>query len=132
MNLNTPQKSLDLLDPALKPIAENFLATCKAKGLNVIIVETFRSNERQNFLYSIGRDEKGNKIGRTVTRAKAGESKHNFGKAFDIACIYGGKYAPDSHPAWKSAGIIGESLGLVWYGNPRAKFFELAHFELKE
>jgi len=32
-------------------------------------------------------------------------------------------------PDYQAAGKIGESLGLIWYGNPKARFREAAHFQ---
>ena len=51
---------------------------------------TLRTFQEQNDLYAIGRtklfDSKGNRLG-IVTKAKAGQSYHNYGLAFDICLI---------------------------------------------
>lgn len=125
-------RDVEMLHPKLKPLAMEFLRKCRALNINVNYACTYRSIDAQNELYSIGRDRMGNRIGRIVTRAKGGQSAHNFGLAFDIVVVYGGKYAPDTHPYWKLCGKIGEELGLEWYGNPKSKFFELAHFQIKD
>lgn len=122
----------EMLHQVLKEKAKAFLVRCRALGVNVNFACTFRDNDEQNKLWQIGRDEKGNRIGRIVTRAKGGQSAHNYGLAFDIVVVYAGKYAPDTHPHWKLCGEVGEQMGLEWYGNPKAKFYELAHFQIKD
>ena len=55
-------------------------------------------------------------MGAIVTNAKAGESPHNFGCAFDF-CFEGPKpYPPVKDPRWLILGKIGEGLGLNWGG----------------
>lgn len=82
----------------------------------------------QSALYAQGRTTKC----AIVTRAKAGQSKHNFilngkpaAKAFDFVPLVGGKAMWNAaHPHWKIAGEIGMNLRLNWYGAPRAPFRE--------
>jgi peptidoglycan L-alanyl-D-glutamate endopeptidase CwlK len=127
-------RDLNLLHPSLKPVAVDFLRLAKEQNLNLVICCTYRDSDVQNALYAQGRLFKG----KIVTNARGGESAHNFtiGKvpaslAFDIAVFEDGKYASDKFKGWKIAGKIGESLGLEWLGNPSSKFFELAHFQMK-
>ncbi len=48
-----------------------------------VLFETYRTRERQTFLYNQGRTTAGN----IVTYAKAGGSPHNYGLAFDISNV---------------------------------------------
>jgi peptidoglycan L-alanyl-D-glutamate endopeptidase CwlK len=129
-------RSLSDLHPKLRPVAEQFLARCKAAGLDILLTCTYRSAAEQNELYAQGRT----KPGQIVTRARGGQSAHNFeldgkpaAKAFDIVPLVLGKPVWDNqHPDWQKAGEIGMALGLNWYGAPNAPFREFPHFQLKE
>lgn len=131
-----PSRSLDDLHPKLKPLAELFLARCKVDGLDILVTCTYRSAAEQNELYAQGRTQPG----QIVTRARGGQSAHNFeldgkpaAKAFDIVPLVLGKPVWDNqHLAWQKAGAIGTRLGLNWYGRPGAPFRESPHFQLKE
>ncbi len=124
------------LHPNLQPIFTRFMAACAQAGLNILVTCTWRSNEEQNELYAQGRT----KPGKIVTRARAGQSAHNYtvggkpaSKAFDIVPLVNGKPCWDAkNEAWAKAGKIGMDLGLLWYGRPGAPFKEFPHFQLKE
>lgn len=127
-------RKLTDLHPTLRPIAEEFLARCKAAGLDILVTCTYRSGAEQDQLYAQGRTKPGAK----VTNARAGQSKHNTtlnglpaSEAFDIVPLINGK--PEwsaKHPHWSLAGKIGEELGLSWAGR-WVSFKEFPHFELK-
>lgn len=126
-------RSLDDLHPDLKPLAEQFLATAKMRGIDALITCTSRSDEEQDALYAQGRTMKGH----IVTNARAGQSAHNFrmndipaSRAFDCVPLIAGKPMWDAeHPAWQTLGQIGEELGLQWAGH-WTSFKELPHFQL--
>ncbi|TLY41369.1 MAG: M15 family metallopeptidase [Nitrospirae bacterium] len=65
-----------------------------------------------------------------VTKAKGGQSYHNFGLAFDIVVLDSlGKADWDTnHPGWKKAGDLGKSVGLEWGGDWKS-FKDLPHFQ---
>lgn len=61
----------------------------------VRVVEAYRSVDYQNTLYALGRTKKNpdgaspkKPMGNIVTRAKGGQSIHNYGLAFDFALLY--------------------------------------------
>lgn len=56
------------------------ISECHAHGLRVELFEGFRSEERQAALFAQGRT----KPGPIVTRARAGESWHQYGLAADV------------------------------------------------
>lgn len=103
-----------------------FDAAMRVAGIDYILTCTLRSGAEQDALYAQGRTTPG----KIVTMAKAGESAHNVGKAFDIVPVVNGK--PDwdgSHPVWDQIGAIGESVGLEWAGRWKS-FKEKPHFQL--
>lgn len=84
------------------------------------IVQGTRTIAYQNSLYDQGRkkDKNGKIIGSIVTRAKGGQSPHNFKLAVDICPMKDGKLwwdAPDKY--WNALGNIAEGMGLVWGGH---------------
>ena len=111
------------LHPKVKVMAEKFLSECKAAGLNVTIYSTYRDHESQNELYAQGRT----KPGKVVTKAKGGDSFHNWKVAFDAAPIVNGSIPWNDAKLFEKMGAIGESVGLEWGG--RWKFKDMPHFQ---
>lgn len=115
------------LDPRFRPMAEAFVEGCKQAGLEVLIYCTYRSGAEQDQLYAQGRG----KPGKVVTNAKAGQSAHNWGMAFDGCPTVHGKPLwdePLDGPHWQKYGEIGRAVGLAWGGDwPR--FREGPHME---
>lgn len=99
-----------------------FLENCKAKGLNVLITETYRSQERQNYLYEQGRTRPGKKV--TWTK----QSRHTSRRAWDICKNVKGQEYSDSN-FFKQCGEIAAELGITWGGiwksSPDTPHFEI-------
>jgi len=113
------------LHPVLQEKANQFIALCKAKGIDVAITQGFRTIAYQNSLYAQGRTT----VGKIVTNCKGGQSPHNYGLAFDFVILTNGRADWDSrNKNWGIAGSIGESLGLTW-GGEWTKFVDLPHLE---
>lgn len=108
------------LHPHLASRIEKLLQQAHEEGLNVFLFEGYRSFQKQNKLYNSGRG---------VTRARAGNSYHNYGLAADII-FYDKKGHPSwsSHHDWMRIGEIGKSLGLKWGGDFK-KIKDFTHFE---
>lgn len=90
---------------------------------------TYRSHAEQTLLYSIGRTVKGN----IVTRAKAGESPHNFkpSMAFDVGFSKGKVMDWSSLLFIEFANILKERYaGTVTWGGDFQSFKDRPHFEL--
>lgn len=108
----------------LAPLAQEactlFLAECKKQGINVFITETYRSQERQNYLYEQGRS----RPGQVVTWTK--NSNHTGRMAWDIAC------SPPNNlydaNVLKKAGQVAKTLGIEWGGN--WKPLDTPHFQI--
>lgn len=143
----TSRKIYDL-HPLLQPLATAFVQKCEAAGIDVLITTTYRSREEQDHLYTLGRTVRSHvgpwdakhPLGRTVTKARGGESEHNHTQngnpaslAFDfVPLVYGKPVWDEESPLWKRAGAIGMELGLKWYGAPGAPFREFPHMCLRE
>ena len=124
------------LHPDLQPIYAEFKATADERGIDYILTCTYRSNADQDQLYAQGRTLPG----LIVTRARGGQSAHNFtingkpaAKAFDIVPSINGKPQwSTSCPSWQQLGQIAMDLGLDWYGAPDAPFKEFPHCQMKD
>lgn len=96
-----------------------FMARCKAEGLDIFITETYRSQERQNYLYEQGRS----RSGQIVTWTKS--SRHTSRRAWDIAC--NGDELYDTNVI-KKAGKVAADLGITWGGTWSSP--DYPHFEI--
>ncbi|MDR1275814.1 MAG: M15 family metallopeptidase [Candidatus Accumulibacter sp.] len=118
----------DELAPAVRAMAEAFIAVCKAQGIDLVITSTYRDAEKQDALYALGRT----KPGKVVTNAKGGQSFHNWRVAFDAVPLRGGKPVwntrGDDGKLWEKIGAIGEAVGLEWGGRWK-KFPDYPHFQ---
>lgn len=117
-------RNLADLKPTVAAKASAFVSACKAQNIDVLITSTLRDDEAQTALYNQGRTTPG----RIVTNAKAGQSWHNFGCAFDFVPIVNGKAQWDDSATFDKCGAIAESLGLEWAGRWKS-FKELAHVQ---
>jgi peptidoglycan L-alanyl-D-glutamate endopeptidase CwlK len=115
------------LHPFVAAHAVTFIARAELElGCKLLITCTLRDEEAQNELYAQGRT----KPGRVVTNAKAGESAHNYGLAFDIVPLVAGKPMWDAEdPIWQDLGRIGKECGFEWAGDWRT-FREYPHFQM--
>ena len=128
------KNSRDLKDlaPIVASKCSAFVSICKSEGIDVMITSTLRDGESQNALFAQGRTTIGNNprlakpLGDTVTDAKAGESLHNYGLAFDFVPIVNGKAMWNDDRTFTKCGVIAESIGLEWSGRFKT-FKEKAH-----
>nr|WP_314862051.1 M15 family metallopeptidase [uncultured Undibacterium sp.] len=129
------KNSRDLKDlvPSVAAKCAAFVSACKAESIDVLITSTLRDNESQAALYAQGRTTIGinprlaKPLGDVVTNAKAGESFHNYGVAFDFVPMVNGKAQWDDTRIFTKCGVIAESLGLEWAGRWKGSLRELAH-----
>jgi len=125
-----PRYSLSLiqtLQPPVQPIATAFLDRCAAAGIPCEVAQGARSFSEQQAIYDQGRTTPGS----IVTKARPGDSYHQYGLAFDVVPV-AYKSLSDWNPTgphWAAIGQIGEALGLTWGG--RWVTPDKPHFELK-
>lgn len=114
---------IDKLHPKIQPMALDFIAKAKTAGIEIKITAGLRTFDDQQKLYNQGRTT----AGKIVTKAKPGQSFHNYGLAIDIVPIVKGKATWDDESLWQKLGVIGESAGFEWGG--RWKFVDKPHFQ---
>lgn len=93
-------------------------------GIQLAVVHTLRTFEEQALLYARGRTAPG----AIVTKAKAGDSYHNYGLAFDVAILDKAGKLTWKSPRWEEIGKLGERIGLVW-GGRFTGIADYGHFE---
>jgi peptidoglycan L-alanyl-D-glutamate endopeptidase CwlK len=107
--------------------AREFLDRVRRAGIGARIISGTRTYAMQNALYALGRF--GN-LGSIVTRARGGQSNHNFGIAWDIGIFTAvGGYIQDSG-AYDDAALAGQTGELEW-GGDWVTFVDRPHFQLK-
>ncbi len=119
------EKTIATLLPELAPYARALVQRAAAAGITIKLISGLRTYAEQDALYAQGRTAPGNK----VTNARAGQSNHNFGIAFDIGVFEGSKYLPES-PKYKAVGVLGVELGLEWGGNWKT-IVDQPHYQLR-
>ena len=120
-------RDISKLSPYMQSMWQKFKKQCDAENLGVFVVCTDRGEVEQEAAFNAH-----------ASRAHFGQSAHNVllpngkpaSEAWDIGIIQFGKYVGDSeHPNYVRAGVIGEALGLKWYGNKKWGYYEAAHFQ---
>ncbi|WP_352399367.1 M15 family metallopeptidase [Anaerotignum sp.] len=109
------------LSPLAQIACNLFLDECKKAGLNVCITETYRPQNRQNWLYEQGRTRAGN----IVTWTK--NSRHTGRMAWDICKNVRGQEYSDS-AFFNKCGEIAKGLGITWGGTWSTP--DKPHFEI--
>lgn len=105
-------RSIDDLDPRVQDGARAVTRAWADAGFDVLITCTYRSNAEQDKLYAQGRTAPGFK----VTKARAGESLHNFGLAIDFVPMVHGK------PAWDDPKPFEMLARMAQIADPRLKW----------
>ncbi len=109
-----------LLEPKTRALVEQIVDSAAKMGIEVMIFETYRSQQRQQQLFDAGAT-KLRKVG-----------VHQYGLACDIVRVAAGE------PSWKGdfsfLGQLAHSSGLIWggdWGNPNIKhtFIDAVHVQ---
>ena len=123
-----PCRSLDVLPPGMRAQVDCTLAKMKAGGWDATVFETFRSDERQRFLYSYGRTRPGPKVTNVAT---AQTGLHYWTLAVDV--IDRTKHWNPNPKFWYWLGQHAESCGLVagafWARFPDRPHLQFAAWE---
>ena len=110
---------LNSLHPFFRDQILNLIAKCKAKGIDLVIVETYRTHAKQHEYKTMGKK---------YTNSGAGHSKHQYGLAVDVVPVVDSVAVWNNTLLWRKIGAVGEKLGLRWGGRWR-KPYDPGHFE---
>jgi D-alanyl-D-alanine carboxypeptidase len=92
-----------LLEPATREAVADLIAEAKKKGVELMVVETYRSTVRQDDLFKQGK-----------TKVKTVGAQH-YGLGCEIARVKGGK--PSTDGDFKILGDLAKANGLIWGGD---------------
>lgn len=124
------QKAIERMGSGMKAIVKEkvlqIIEKAYSEGIYVLVTDGYRSNAEQDALYAIGRT----KPGKIVTKAKGGQSNHNFGIAVDF-CLTNeagtiANYTVNSD--WRRVATIAKSMGFAWGGDWKG-FVDNPHLE---
>jgi peptidoglycan LD-endopeptidase CwlK len=123
----TANRKWDRLDPEFtQRLLAVFQVMKNEYGYEMVLIEGYRSPERQNQLAAKGAH---------VTRATAGRSWHQHGLAADCAFLRNGKIVISERDPWAMRGYqlygqVSKQAGLVWGGDWKS-IKDLMHVELR-
>jgi hypothetical protein len=110
---------LNSLHPFFRDQVLSLIAKCRAKGIELVIVETYRTHAKQHEYKTMGKK---------YTSSGAGRSKHQYGLAVDVVPVVDSIAVWNNTMLWRKIGAVGEKLGLRWGGRWR-KPYDPGHFE---
>ena len=119
------------LQPNAQRKAREFLAATAVLPFAYKIISGTRTYAEQDGLFALGRT----KSGKIVTKAKGGQSNHNFGIAWDVGIFDGATYfAGNTKKEDQAYVVLGQHIlaqvgGLEWGGN-WVGFVDKPHYQL--
>jgi peptidoglycan L-alanyl-D-glutamate endopeptidase CwlK len=120
-------RSLDDLEPGTRAKVVDWVARCKARGVDILVYCTARSHLEQEELFRQGRTTPG----KIVTNAAPWQSWHQYGRAVDAVPLFHGKplwrYNQFQYE-WQVFAAEAELAGLEWAGRWRT-FKEYVHVQ---
>lgn len=97
------------LHPLVREAVEKTIGACEKAGHSFRLFEGYRSPERQDQLYALGRTVSG----RIVTYARGGASMHQYGLAADVVGYVDGQWTWEMPAeAWAHLHAFGKTYGL--------------------
>ncbi len=110
---------LKSLHPYFRDRIVELIRVCKASGITLAIVESYRTPAKQAEYYGMGAK---------YTSTAGGKSKHQYGLAVDLVPIVDSLAVWDNAKLWRKIGVAGERLGLRWGGRWHV-LYDPGHFE---
>jgi peptidoglycan L-alanyl-D-glutamate endopeptidase CwlK len=74
------ERNIGTLEPAVQDLARQHIYQARQAGIDLRIIDAFRTLAQQDALYAQGRTAPG----RQVTNAPGGKSYHNYSVAYDV------------------------------------------------
>lgn len=119
-------KRLEAVHPELARRVAVMAAALAKRGIQIEVVQGLRTWAEQDALFAQGRTKPGN----VVTRARGGQSNHNYGTACDVCPVVNGKLDWNARESvWQIIGQEAIRAGLEWGGNWK-KFPDRPHVQL--
>jgi peptidoglycan L-alanyl-D-glutamate endopeptidase CwlK len=120
----TANRDWDKLNPDFVQQVLTVMKKMGERGYPMVLLEGYRSPERQDELANLAT---------LVTKAKGGQSKHQYGFAVDLAPMKNGKVVISEKDSWageayQALGEEAEAIGLIWGG--RWSFKDYGHIEI--
>jgi hypothetical protein len=119
-----PYPTKNGVHPFLEKKIALVIRDARAQGIDLRVVQGFRTMATQQKYYKKGRSTKGS----IITNAPPGYSYHNYGLAVDVCEYRNGKPYWKSN-RWQEIGTIGKSHGLIW-GGDWTRLVDKPHFQL--
>jgi hypothetical protein len=110
---------LRALHPYFRDKVEALITGCKALGITLAVVETYRTHAKQAEYFAMGKK---------YTSTPGGKSRHQFGLAVDVVPMVDSMAVWNNNKLWRKIGVVGERLGLRWGGRWRV-VYDPGHFE---
>lgn len=110
---------LQALHPYFRDKVVELIEVCKAAGITLAIVESYRTPAKQAQYYAMGNQ---------YTNTAGGHSRHQYGLAVDVVPIVDSVAVWNNARLWRKIGVAGERLGLRWGGRWRVTY-DPGHFE---
>lgn len=118
------ERNMATLTPETQRAARLWLkaakAVCEAEGFDVRIICGTRTYKEQDALY---------RKRPRVTKARGGQSMHNFGIAWDIGIFKGKEYFGD-HPLYAKVGKLYDMIPGITWGGTWKSFVDQPHYQL--
>jgi peptidoglycan LD-endopeptidase CwlK len=112
MPMNGRDNDLEHLHPTVRERVKAVLAKLAAENIPFRVFESFRSPQRQQYLWEQGRTRPGH----VVTRARPWQSMHQYGLAADFVLFENGNWSWDDHGDkarwWNRMDEVGRQEGL--------------------
>lgn len=115
---------ISTLLPAAQRLCRRSVVAIIERNIDARVLSGTRTYAEQDAIYAQGRTKPGAK----VTNARAGQSNHQFGIAWDIGIFQNGRYLQES-TLYNEAGPIGKVPGVEWGGDWRS-MKDRPHFQL--
>jgi peptidoglycan L-alanyl-D-glutamate endopeptidase CwlK len=119
------EQNIQSLRTDAQAAARQSLKAIRTAGFDARIISGTRTYPEQAALFKQGRF--GNP-GAIVTKARAGQSWHNFGLAWDIGLFQGGAYLKNDGP-YITCGPHGKVTGVEWGGDWPGNFQDNPHYQ---
>ncbi|HYF82094.1 MAG TPA: M15 family metallopeptidase [Clostridia bacterium] len=116
-------KKIEDLHPVVRELCRKHIEACRKRGVEMLVTNTLRDLEYQQYLYSLGRS----KPGSIVTNMKL-IGPHGFGLAYDVVPVVKGRAVWDDKHLWDIIGEEGKRLKLTWGGDWKS-IVDKPHFE---